>query len=150
MQSAQKIQKLRSDANMTQSELAEKLFVSRDLVSKWESGTRRPDYQSITKIADIFNVSPDEILNRDELLLFELSKCIPPDYDTDTQNLDNLLNKFLRSLPERECDVFIRRYHFLQSCSEIASFYGMNEANVRLILHRARKKMKKHFTEVLK
>lgn len=150
MQIAQKIRELRQKANMTQSELAEKLFVSRDLVSKWESGSRRPDYRTITKIAEVLGTSPDEIISRDAILLSELSKCIPPDFCTGTDNIDSLLNEFLHMLPERECDVFIRKYYFLESSFEISSFYGMKEANVRLILHRTRKKLKKYLTEVLK
>ncbi len=150
MQSAQKIHELRQKANITQSELAEKLFVSRDLVSKWESGARRPDFRTATEIAAVFGVSPNEIIDRDEILLSELSGCIPSDFDADADRIDSLLNDFLHSLTERECDVFIRRYHFMQNSFEIASFYGMKEANVRLILHRTRNKLKKYLTEVSK
>ncbi len=150
MQSAQKIHELRQKASITQSELAEKLFVSRDLVSKWESGARRPDYRTVTKIAAVFGVSPDEIIDRDEVLLSELSACIPSGFDTDIARFDCLLNDFLHNLPERDCDVFIRRYHFMENSFEIASFYGMKEANVRLILHRTRNKLKKYLTEVSK
>lgn len=150
MKIAQKIRELRQAAGMTQSELAEKLFVSRDLVSKWEAGSRRPDYRTIAKIADFFGVCPDEIVRRSDVLLFELSGCIPPGFDFAANSIDKLLNGFLRSLPERECDVFIRRYHFLENSFEIASFYKMTEANVRLILHRTRKKLKNYLTEALK
>ncbi|MBQ1847593.1 MAG: helix-turn-helix transcriptional regulator, partial [Clostridia bacterium] len=38
------IAKLRLSRGITQEELANRLFVSRDLVSKWETGARRPDY----------------------------------------------------------------------------------------------------------
>ena len=150
MQSAQKIHELRKKENITQSELAEKLFVSRDLVSKWESGSRRPDYRTATKIAAVFGVSPNEIIDRDEVLLSELSGCIPFGFDADTACFDSLLNDFLHKLPERDCDVFIRRYYFMENSFEIASFYGMKEANVRLILHRTRNKLKKYLTEVSK
>lgn len=135
---------------MTQNELAERLFVSRDLVSKWESGARRPDYTTVKSVADIFGVSPDDIMKRDELLLSELGECIPEGCSADREILDRELNAFLHTLKERECDVFIRRYHFLDENSDIASFYGMREENVRLILHRTRKKLKAYLTEVLK
>ncbi|MBR3020241.1 MAG: helix-turn-helix transcriptional regulator [Clostridia bacterium] len=44
MDFGKKIADARMAANMTQQELAEKLFVSRELISKWENGLRRPNY----------------------------------------------------------------------------------------------------------
>ena len=44
MQTGQIIMKLRSDAGFTQARLADMLFVSRDLISKWETGKRLPEY----------------------------------------------------------------------------------------------------------
>lgn len=66
MQTGQQISLLRKQAKITQQELAEKLFVSRELVSKWETGTLRPPYEIIIEIAKIFSVFPDEIINADE------------------------------------------------------------------------------------
>ena len=42
MEFCEKLQKLRSDEGLTQEELAEKLFVSRAAISKWESGRDTP------------------------------------------------------------------------------------------------------------
>jgi len=63
-----RITQLRMKANMIQEELADQLFVSRNLVSKWETGKRRPDYQMIEKIANIFGISTEEIIGKQELL----------------------------------------------------------------------------------
>lgn len=52
------------------------------------------------------------------------------------------LNRFLRTLPERECNIFIRRYFYMASTAEIAEKYGLREGNVRMILSRTRKKLK--------
>ena len=47
-----RIAELRKEIGLTQQELADRLYVSRQLVSKWESGDRRPDYKTVEKIAE--------------------------------------------------------------------------------------------------
>ena len=49
-----KIAMLRTQANLTQEQLAEKLYVTRELVSKWETGKRNPDYKTIVKLVIFF------------------------------------------------------------------------------------------------
>ena len=56
--------------------------------------------------------------------------------------LNALLNGFLHSLPERECDIFVRRYFYCDSTAEIARRFALKEANVLVILSRTRKKLK--------
>ena len=58
----QKIAQLRNDNNWSQEELAEKLNVSRQSVSKWESGQAKPDLDKIIALSDIFDVSTDYLL----------------------------------------------------------------------------------------
>ena len=47
---------------MSQEELAEKLGVSRQAISKWEGMLSMPDLQNVLKISDLFNVSTDYLL----------------------------------------------------------------------------------------
>ena len=54
------------------------------------------------------------------------------------------LNRFLHSLPARECNIFLRRYFYVDTTKEIARRYGMKEANVLLILSRTRAKLRAH------
>lgn len=63
---ADKIIELRKKSGMTQDELAEKLGVSRQSVSKWEGAQSTPDLNRILKLAEIFSVSTDLLL-KDEL-----------------------------------------------------------------------------------
>ncbi|MBO5163435.1 MAG: helix-turn-helix transcriptional regulator [Ruminococcus sp.] len=63
---ADKIIELRKKSGMTQDELAEKLGVSRQSVSKWESAQSTPDLNRILRLSEIFSVSTD-ILLKDEL-----------------------------------------------------------------------------------
>lgn len=57
------IAKLRKEHEMTQKELAEKLFVSDKAVSKWERGQSLPDITLLNPLADILGVTPAELLN---------------------------------------------------------------------------------------
>lgn len=56
------IKKLRKEKNMTQDELAEQLCVTRQAVSNWEMGKTQPDVETLTKLAEIFNVSVERII----------------------------------------------------------------------------------------
>lgn len=68
-----KIRSLREQANLSQQDLAEKLFVSRQTVSRWESGTRTPDLVMAKKIAMILGVTLDELF-----LGADLEPAAPP------------------------------------------------------------------------
>ena len=63
MQFSDKLQKIRKDNNITQEGLADKLNVSRQAVSKWESGITYPDTEKLIQISKIFNISLDELVN---------------------------------------------------------------------------------------
>lgn len=63
----EKIKKLREEKGMTQQTMADKLFVTRQAVSRWESGSRYPDIYTTKKIAGILDVSIDELLSGEEL-----------------------------------------------------------------------------------
>ncbi len=61
----QNIRRLRTEKQMTQKALADKLFVTAQAVSRWENGEVEPSLSTVTEIARIFNVSADEILGID-------------------------------------------------------------------------------------
>ena len=54
---SEQLRKYRTEREMTQEELAEKLFVSRQAISKWEKGEANPDLDNLVKLATIFEVS---------------------------------------------------------------------------------------------
>jgi len=68
MELSEKLRQLRTEKQLTQEELAARLFVSRTAVSKWESGRGTPGIDSLKAIADYFHVSVDELLSGDELV----------------------------------------------------------------------------------
>lgn len=57
------IQKLRKEKNMTQKELADKLHVSDKAISKWECGNGIPDIENLTALADLFDISINDLLH---------------------------------------------------------------------------------------
>ena len=63
-----KLQKLRTNENLTQEELAEKLYVSRAAISKWESGRGYPSIDSLKAIAKYFHVTIDELIGSEEIV----------------------------------------------------------------------------------
>ncbi|WP_168120886.1 helix-turn-helix transcriptional regulator [Paenibacillus sp. HB172176] len=65
---AEKLKSERNKKGWSQEELAEKLFVSRQSVSKWENGQNYPSIEIIIKLSDLFEVSIDELLRSDKEL----------------------------------------------------------------------------------
>ena len=58
---------LRKEKEMTQKELAEKLFVSDKTVSKWECGNGMPNIALLAPIADVFDISVAELLQGEKI-----------------------------------------------------------------------------------
>lgn len=59
-----RISKLRKEHKLTQLELAKRLGFSRGQLANYEQGQREPDYESLQKIADFFEVTTDFLLGR--------------------------------------------------------------------------------------
>ena len=68
MEFNEKLQKLRTNENLTQEELAEKLYVSRAAISKWESGRGYPSIDSLKAIAKYFHITIDELIDSEEIV----------------------------------------------------------------------------------
>ncbi len=58
----EKIKTLRVSRKMTQSELAEKLNVTKSTISSYENDSRQPSYEVLIKISSLFNVTIDSLL----------------------------------------------------------------------------------------
>ncbi|NLR10699.1 MULTISPECIES: helix-turn-helix domain-containing protein [Lactobacillaceae] len=56
------LKKIRKEQNTTQDDLASQLFVTRQAISKWESGDSTPDLNNLIKLTNIFNVSLDTLV----------------------------------------------------------------------------------------
>ena len=58
------LQRLRKEKGLSQEDVAQKLFVSRQSVSKWENGNAEPGIKDLTTLADMFGVTLDELVGR--------------------------------------------------------------------------------------
>lgn len=74
MEIGTKLNQLRKLSGMTQEQFAEKLNVSRQTISKWETGNTSPDLDSIVRICKIFHVSSDDLLMGGEAMEGETNR----------------------------------------------------------------------------
>lgn len=85
------------------------------------------------------------------LSLDELRECIPAsaaiDAEVEFQELVKVLNRFVSDLPVDERRVFVRRYYHARSIKEICDQFHFSKSKVESMLHRTRKKLKKHLQE---
>ena len=66
MEFAEKLKTLRKDADLTQQEVADKLYISRSLYAKYESGIAVPNKDTLQKIALLFNVDVNDLVSYEE------------------------------------------------------------------------------------
>lgn len=95
MKFCEKLQKLRKERHMSQEELADKLEVSRQAVSKWESGTTYPEMDKLLTLCKLFNITLDSLTN-DEISLEEIKK----------ENKENSITKELYYLIDKTFIMF--------------------------------------------
>ncbi len=89
MEFGKKIMDLRKKSGLSQEELAEKVGVTRQTISKWELDETSPDLKQAKKLSKIFNVSLDELANNDiKNLLMEKT--------SNTEKLAGLILKLIK------------------------------------------------------
>jgi RNA polymerase sigma-70 factor (ECF subfamily) len=82
-------------------------------------------------------------------VLDELSACVSRENElfVDQILLKDVINRFLRSLPQEKRRIFIRRYWYLSPISEIAVDFSVSEGKVKMILMRTRNELKEKLEE---
>ena len=82
------------------------------------------------------------------LILDELSEVLrePDEVESEymAKELARAVNQFVHTLPERTCNVFVRRYFYSEEIPEIAERYGLSARNVTVMLSRTRGKLKQY------
>ena len=91
-----KIKELRIKHSFTQEELAERLNISSQAVSKWENGNSLPDLSQIIPLVKIFGITSDELLGISD--------------DTENEKVDAFI---------KECDDYIRDGHYTDKLLEV-------------------------------
>ncbi len=128
------IKQLRTDAGMTQDQLAEKLGVSRQAVSQWETGFTLPDVALLPAIADVFGVTIDALFGREAQTNTGCIEDIPADDGkiralvfigskmVDSKSLDSVFQKY------NNCEIVLNyqgeakdiESHFSVKCQAVA------------------------------
>ena len=119
-----------------------------------------PDRLKIFFAAITRNLSIDRIKSRSAqkrgkgelaIVLEELAECVPDGKDVEDSFDEKLLTRsienFLKNIPKRDRQLFIRRYFFTEPVRNIAKKFGIKENAVYVSLHRTRKKLHKHLQE---
>ena len=86
MKFSEKLQTLRKENKMSQEQLADMMDVSRQAVSKWESGSAYPEMDKLLTLCKIFNCSLDDLTN-DEVTEINVEKNTKP-------NIKNIVETF--------------------------------------------------------
>ena len=80
--------------------------------------------------------------------LDELAEIIPDGNDTvgeiERREMLHAVTVFLRELPQKQQDLFVRRYWYSSDIGTLAEMFDMSEGNVKMTLSRLRKRLKKH------
>ena len=74
MELSSQMKKYRNEAGLSQEALAEKIFVSRQTISNWETGKNYPDINSLLRMSEVFGISVDALLKGDVEEIKEMIK----------------------------------------------------------------------------
>lgn len=89
----EKIKSLRKSKNMTQKDLADRIGVSKSIISSYESGIRYPSYDVLVKMARIFHVSTDYLLGIEKKRVLDASALT----DDEIEAIKNLIMIFIEN-----------------------------------------------------
>ena len=92
----ERIKKLRDREDIQQIDFAKKIGVSNVVLSRYESGERKPDYEILKKIADFFNVTTDYLLGQSD------NPRMTADEEFEAFANDPELQRWYRELPESD------------------------------------------------
>lgn len=138
----EQIQKLRIQKSLTQERLAEMLDVSRQSVSKWELGQAMPDVDRIIRMSELFGVSTDKLLLREEEAAEEDKNplhlgsiyLVVKDFERSVEFYEKLLrikagdrcrsgNKFIEFYFDNKCLSLMNESNIIGHCTDLDSPY---------------------------
>ena len=125
MNLSENLKKIRKENNLSQEQLAEKLSVSRQSVSKWESGQAYPEMDKVLQLCKLFNVSVDDLLNQD---VSELNNN-----KTAKTNINKFIEDTTKDSQYRANDFKIGHTYFL-NCKDDQKFHCKMQYQVLPIL----------------
>lgn len=106
MNVSERIVELRKKHKLTQEEFAKRVKVTRSALSQYEIGTRNPDYETLQRIADKFNVSIDYLMGRVDNPDQEVSLYSQLTEEQKTE-VDKMIDEKLKVMTEEEKKFFL-------------------------------------------
>lgn len=86
---SEKLKLFRTSIGLTQEELAEKLNVSRQAITKWEAGDGMPDIENLKQLSELFNVTIDELVKENKTIKIKGKYSYKEEIDIDhTKHFD--------------------------------------------------------------
>ncbi len=124
-----KITSARRRCGMTQSELADKMCVTRQTVSRWEAGTAFPDVEKVPQIAKLLQVSCDYLLN-DECTSEEIDENATP-----FPKENSCITELLRSLVGKRVRIsFYEDEEDFETCGETCQVMGFEGNWIKILI----------------
>lgn len=93
---------LRKQSGLSQTELADEIGLTRSAIGMYETGKRKPDYETLEIFADFFNVNMDTLLGRSDIASPVPTAVLPPDavpYDPNKGHCIPILGRISAGLP---------------------------------------------------
>lgn len=104
---SEKITMLRKQNGWSQEDLAEKLNISRQAVSKWESDASIPDLDKIIKMSEIFEVSTDYLLKDGAALPADTAPSDSSEYEAGTASSDTAAKETVRRVSSEDANTYL-------------------------------------------
>lgn len=124
-----KLYKLRKSSGLTQEEMADKLQVSRQTISNWETGSASPSLEKALELADLFSVSLDELVGRKQ---------------TERQAISPLLQSLLHKKVTIHLTYDADEVHmFGESSYKNCELVAVNERSVRILVQEKKQTVEK-------
>jgi transcriptional regulator with XRE-family HTH domain len=104
MELKDRLNQLRNEKKWTQEEMSNKVGIARTTYAMYEQGKRNPDYETLKKIADLFDVSTDYLLGRTDIRNPEKKPEGRFFYDLDNASQEDLdeLESYFKFMQERK------------------------------------------------
>ncbi len=129
MNFAERLSDARKNAHLTQDQLAERLDVSRQTVSKWEAGQAQPEAGRIAALADALGVTCDALLRDETPQTVQVQMTGNNSFTIDWTSLYPILTRYQS---EMDCDRYAKV--FRQMIQETADTYGYSLEDAMLAL----------------
>lgn len=159
MKFSEKLKSIRTRLELSQDDLASIINVSRQAITKWETGVGLPDIENLKVLSKLFNLPIDTLLD-DENTLPQLTMTIDLDkneYSSKLGSYKEILEKYFKNdevfvlstskklnTTEKVFDVLLTGgdYSLIKNASDLSPYYLIKRKNVKLLVNTSKWKLK--------